>query len=882
MSKIIEPHHPGRVDLPKFKAQYEVTKPIYLETAAKLPTTADNQGAILSGTTFRTSDKERVKESLGHDQLVHDVGQIQTYLDANTGARIRVFSGIGDGQGTHTHEEYDKFVTEQASKTIDFIASKMREYDDPDKLYNAIPNIINQVAENTPQANELAKKLYTPEEENIDQAFLAMIEAEAEDQDSEAKTRSTVKPLSNLSTEEQNKIIEADKRLFEEKNRFIKQKRNLIIDRMDRDYRSKIPVGLDEKPQTTLSVFQTFLDKNGKNTVVGLNIGDSMVVAWNPFTQTFRTLGKAAVQKGSGMPLAFPTSRDSAVEFRFKEAIEEGEVVFALSDGITDHLKKKLPHETTEKYILEELDPKEMRSILSNVDPFAPPQDFMKALANASIEHAEKVREESISNNQVIHELEKVEKEEAELRSSLSEMQVISQLHQMITGDKTNRTFSVERDNFLNANSPEKLKESYNTFIKKVRDVQLKPRAEVKELKKAVEKAGKKVSANLKQNLERTVEKLKNLDKLEDDLINVFNHFKRVNEAESKSKRPFKTLNKHYQDYFDHNTGQGLKVKADTKALQNKINALNEEFKSIQEKKQHCMKLGNIHSKKDGSLTSSIGDDIIISASRVPILAQEHLRIALNQVRNSVHLDNQLNLAVDSLLNHPGLRRKSTQADLRNQERAIEGIFNLLKNDHVSTMDATGEVPRYVQKNILDLQKKFIGKLADRKISILASKNQALHALEKNTWYSRLPTFFKVVVNILPIPLLPAAWQAIKAWNNAGIVAKNKLEMREIRSQANYKVHLLELAERKEGQSSVKPKKMRRGENKAEIEEQPMAKKKSTANQPYSGILAQFSKHSEQVLEDRATESAESDKQEGPKQDDPGKKTKKTKRSKHK
>ncbi|MBA3535179.1 MAG: protein phosphatase 2C domain-containing protein, partial [Tatlockia sp.] len=96
-----------------------------------------------------------------------------------------------------------------------------------------------------------------------------------------------------------------------------------------------------ELEKTTLACGRAFQMENGDFRFVGLNIGDTMLIAYNPQTRKFETIAKARQILrgfGNGSPAALPDLCTEDQMITFDVTLPKGTIVFGLTDGVWDYL----------------------------------------------------------------------------------------------------------------------------------------------------------------------------------------------------------------------------------------------------------------------------------------------------------------------------------------------------------------------------------------------------------------------------------------------------------------------------------------------------------------------------------------------------------------
>lgn len=728
----------GRIETPKYKGNFSIDTPMQTEESYSVPETEENQASIWSGTTFKTTDIERAKKAKGKDELVHDVGQVVT-LENDEGMRVGVIGGVADGQGSHRDDAWDAFVTERASRAVDMLQEGMQKAKTPDEAFEAIPGILDAIEGETP----LAKQWLQKQNRRLTQVDLEDFRKEK-----------------NITNDQEWAYIQEYSKtgIVEEKDKDDARKKQLR-DMLDRKISQILLPGmsLEDQPQTTLSVFRTFPGEGGKNVVVGVNVGDSMVVAWNPATKTFRTLGEAAVDKNTGMPVKFPNVRDKPAELRFKEEIDDGEIVFALSDGITDCLEKaKVRFEiegssvTQATYTVDELDPVQMKHILSTVPEFSPPEAYVQAIMTEVYQELEYRRVNRGVEGRALNEYSVVREAVDAAANKINQIDFLQNYR------------GLENIEFLHLINPDKMN-LYHDFknAASLEDFKLKKTALLGELETARTSLRDQYKQQGLSDAEKGI-----LNKQIATLSRVYKLVEILSAHQislyEDNPAGFKSCQTAYNDYLK-NFKLNPNAENLDKVLELEKNAAEiEKNKKVKELESIQVKEGITVEKKGKKIVPvlAIGDDIIITASRVPIKVQEHLRAAILEGTEDTSTNNIQN-AVDEFLKNPNFAK----LDADRQKAAIEGIFGLLEKDHIPGQKG---VLRYTEIEILSVKDKFLRQLAERnqdRVELLKEKNKDLLTIG---WYRNLPTPVKIVANIfLFIPMIS---QVIKSrWNRAEV-----------------------------------------------------------------------------------------------------------------
>lgn len=128
--------------------------------------------------------------------------------------------------------------------------------------------------------------------------------------------------------------------------------------------------------------------------VIGANIGDSMLVAWNPRTQTVTTLlpGRHLVQNIGTGPAQLPANFDLNSDLDIVDAtLDEDTVLIPFTDGMLGEFNTATRQETKngKDYKVFAIDPKWMLPILQALKPNASSKEIVAALMENIMTHAE-------------------------------------------------------------------------------------------------------------------------------------------------------------------------------------------------------------------------------------------------------------------------------------------------------------------------------------------------------------------------------------------------------------------------------------------------------------------------------------------------------------
>jgi Protein phosphatase 2C len=92
--------------------------------------------------------------------------------------------------------------------------------------------------------------------------------------------------------------------------------------------------------RTTLACGRAFRNKDGTFRFVGFNIGDTMLIAYDPYTKSFQTIAKARQLQmiGGGSPAALPDFCKDEQMVNFDKTLPQGTIILGLTDGVWDYL----------------------------------------------------------------------------------------------------------------------------------------------------------------------------------------------------------------------------------------------------------------------------------------------------------------------------------------------------------------------------------------------------------------------------------------------------------------------------------------------------------------------------------------------------------------
>jgi hypothetical protein len=151
--------------------------------------------------------------------------------------------------------------------------------------------------------------------------------------------------------------------------------------------------------KTTLACGRAFHMDNGGFRFVGLNIGDSMLIAYNSRSKTFETIAEARQILrgfGSASPAALPDFCKDNEMVTFDVALPEGSIVFGLTDGVWDYLPTSENSEENQKLdgcIETKID---FRKLMADSNFKLPriitPSRLTKAIADYSVHRTEQER----------------------------------------------------------------------------------------------------------------------------------------------------------------------------------------------------------------------------------------------------------------------------------------------------------------------------------------------------------------------------------------------------------------------------------------------------------------------------------------------------------
>jgi len=146
---------------------------------------------------------------------------------------------------------------------------------------------------------------------------------------------------------------------------------------------------------TTLVACRAFPVSDGFE-VIGFNIGDTMLSAWHPDTQTFRNLLPAIVTE-AGTALLPDACRPFEIQF-FNALVPSGAVLFLMSDGIHDmlpHTENTAEYSNGLQYRMRRLQEEEMSRLLFSIDASRPTVAYLQTIVEESVRKIEGIRQES-------------------------------------------------------------------------------------------------------------------------------------------------------------------------------------------------------------------------------------------------------------------------------------------------------------------------------------------------------------------------------------------------------------------------------------------------------------------------------------------------------
>ncbi|MBA3536891.1 MAG: hypothetical protein H0T84_09815, partial [Tatlockia sp.] len=178
-----------------------------------------------------------------------------------------------------------------------------------------------------------------------------------------------------------------------------------------------------ELEKTTLACGRAFQMKNGNFRFVGINIGDTMLIAYNPQTRKFETIAKARQiirGFGNGSPAALPDLCTEEQMITFDVTLPKGTIVFGLTDGVWDYLpivQNSQKNQRSTGIINTEID---FKTLMADPDFILPEKVTVSRLSKVIADYS--VKQTDLER---IHRLDKAkEAKESELKLS-SELQLL-------------------------------------------------------------------------------------------------------------------------------------------------------------------------------------------------------------------------------------------------------------------------------------------------------------------------------------------------------------------------------------------------------------------------------------------------------------------------
>ncbi len=148
---------------------------------------------------------------------------------------------------------------------------------------------------------------------------------------------------------------------------------------------------------TTCVAARTFPTKEG-NRVIGVGIGDSILVVWEPNgpNPKFTTLLPSTIHSKLGTA-AYPNSYNPNDTNYCDALLGEGAILIPMSDGIMDHLPQRKYKDTpTEGYETVELDPDEMKKLLTIPTVASTPEECIRRMTQRALENTQQIMAEGL------------------------------------------------------------------------------------------------------------------------------------------------------------------------------------------------------------------------------------------------------------------------------------------------------------------------------------------------------------------------------------------------------------------------------------------------------------------------------------------------------
>jgi hypothetical protein len=179
-----------------------------------------------------------------------------------------------------------------------------------------------------------------------------------------------------------------------------------VIDYMQTGFRQKkegkFAPFISEK--TTLACARVELHDDDNIDITGFNIGDTMIVGWNPKTHQFVTLSPARTIVDGRMkyPACIPNELHEGEMQVFQTKLSKDLIIFGLTDFVISHLPTNEPkNQIYGQRVYEdvELNPEKMAAILKDIDPSEPVETFINAIVSACIESSKQAITDKFANS---------------------------------------------------------------------------------------------------------------------------------------------------------------------------------------------------------------------------------------------------------------------------------------------------------------------------------------------------------------------------------------------------------------------------------------------------------------------------------------------------
>ncbi|NGX42786.1 MAG: hypothetical protein K940chlam7_01074 [Chlamydiae bacterium] len=145
---------------------------------------------------------------------------------------------------------------------------------------------------------------------------------------------------------------------------------------------------------TTLVACRAF--PQGKNYwITGVNIGDSMLVGWDPISKTvYHLLPSRATEAGTAI---IPTAYRPFEVHTINDIVPAGTILFLMSDGVHDELPYEEKEETyPNKLTYRTRSLRTLETILGDIPPDAPVDIFLRKIIDATLDSIEQKRKKAV------------------------------------------------------------------------------------------------------------------------------------------------------------------------------------------------------------------------------------------------------------------------------------------------------------------------------------------------------------------------------------------------------------------------------------------------------------------------------------------------------